>query len=778
MEHIFLQVLNMSVTASWVIAAVLLLRLVLKRAPKVWSYALWAVVFFRLLCPISLESAFSLVPVPAQTIPANIGYMPEPTIESGLTVVDQAVNASLPAATPYASVNPLQIYLFIAQGLWLIGIAVMLLASGWSLWRLLRKLKSAQKQADGVYTVLGLATPFVLGIWRPRIYLPEGLAEEERAYILLHEQTHIRRKDHWIKLIAFGALCLHWFNPLVWLSFHLLGKDMEMSCDERVLKQMGPEIKKAYSASLLSLAAGRRLWRGTPLAFGESDVKSRIKNVLRYQKPAFWLVLLAAAVLIAAVAGLCTDQRQAEPDLSFLDPDNLIATLAEQPEVQINPYKWDSYVYLSGQQIAGWIDETQWQRLKTPPEELPQITYSLEYLLGENVRSEIHLFAADPTLAAIIYGDETAYYTIEPSAYAKLETFIFQNGGDTYVQVIRISERIAALLDEIESSPSASSAPEAHIAAHQEAFEELLSYGNTTLLYCFNRFENNDPFLNLRGHILAALCPALAGDGENTTFEAETGQAWYEAFKAQTLAQAESTDLDEMEKHQPVAYLLLEYLYMHDKELVGAWPYQVDMRFAAERNAIDVPVEDGPMPEPAGDPNDIMLPSYRYTGDDPTKRLIYETITGGDTEQKPEKVFGVHAVQLIDQYTDGDYLKVFFIYYVGGYHLYGKEITEESGAVLAAAFTYHQEADGSYTLVQQQTAQDGSYFRPSIEKYCNLPASGKTIPGLADRIIDAYSDHGPLLETVREHLTEHLQKYGQTGVSLVDPADGSVIPLT
>ena len=139
-------------------------------------------------------------------------------------------------------------------------------------------------------------------------------------------------------------------------------------------------------------------------------------------------------------------------------------------------------MYVSGQQIAGWIDETQWQRLKTPPEELPQITYSLEYLLGENARSEIHLFAADPTLAAVIYGDETAYYTIDPSAYAKLETLIFQNGGDTYVQVIRISERIAALLDEIESSPAASSAPGDYLAAHPEAVEELLGYGQTTLL--------------------------------------------------------------------------------------------------------------------------------------------------------------------------------------------------------------------------------------------------------------------------------------------------------
>lgn len=776
MEQVFLQVLNMSITASWVIAVVLVLRLPLKRAPKVWSYALWIVVFFRLLCPFSLESAFSLVPVRAQTIPPDIGYARQPTIDSGLAVVDQAVNASLPAAEPYFSANPMQIYLAIGEGVWLLGMVILLLWSLLSLWRLARQIRPAQMQEEGVYTMAGLATPFVLGILRPRIYLPAGLSEGERAYILLHEQTHIQRRDHWAKLVAFAALCLHWFNPLVWLSYQLLSKDMEMACDERVLKLMGPGIKKAYSSSLLSLSADRPLWRVTPLAFGESGVKSRIKNVLRYQKPAFWLVLLAAVVLIAAVIGLTTNQRQETQDLSFLNPDNLIAIAADRLEVQINPYLWDSYVYIQGQQAAKWIDETEWRRLEKPPEGLPQITYSLENLQGEEVRSEIHLFADAPTVAAVLYADDTAYYAINAGAYDSLEALVFREGGSTGGQVIHISERIAELLDEIESSPAASSAPGDYLAAHQEAFNELLSYGDTTLLYCFNRFENNGPFNNLRGQILAAICQAMAGEAENTAFDAATGQAWYEAFKAQTLAQAETTDLNELEKHQPVAYRLLEYLYRNDEALVGAWPYQVDKRFAAERNG--VVTMDGQVPEPTADPNDILLPSYRYAGDDPVEQLVYETIAGKANEQRTNVSFAIYAVQVIDQYTDGDYLKVFCIYYVGGYHLYGKEVVEESGALLTEAITYHQEADGSYVLAQRQTAQDGSSFRPSIEKYCTLPVSGKTIPGLAERIISAYSNHEPLLELARQHLTEHLQQYGQTGVGLVTTYDDSMTPLT
>ena len=241
--------------------------------------------------------------------------------------------------------------------------------------------------------------------------------------------------------------------------------------------------------------------------------------------------------------------------------------------------------------------------------------------------------------------------------------------------------------------------------------------------------------------------------------DAATGQSWYDEFKAQTLAQAETTDLAEIEKHQPAAYLLLAYLY-EEGRLSSA---QAAQHFAAQGTTTA-----------KAQLAEIALPAYQYAGKDPIERLVYETLAKEETAQG----FPIYAVQVIDHYTEDDQLKVFAIYYVGEYRLSGQEVREESGALLPVALTYQQTAEGVYTLVQRQTAQDGSYFAPSIESYCTLPVSGKTIPGLSKRILSAYQDHEPLLALVREHLTEHLQKYGQTGVSLADPADGSVIPLT
>lgn len=772
MEHLFLQVLNMSMTASWVILAVLVLRLLLMRAPKIWSYVLWAVVFFRLLCPFSLESVFSLVPVRAQSIPADIAYAQYPAIESGLTVVDRAINSSLPAAEPFASANPLQIYLAVGEALWLLGMTLLLLASGLSLWRLLKRLKPARAEGTGIYTVPGLTTPFVLGIVRPRIYLPEGLKEQEQAYILLHEQTHIKRRDHWVKLAAFVALCLHWFNPLVWLSFYLLSKDMEMSCDEQVLRQMGLGIKKAYSSSLLRLAVGRTAWHGTPLAFGESDVKSRIKNILRYQKPAFWLVVLAAGILVLAVVGLTTNPRREAQDLSFLNPHNLVDVVAEQAEIRVNPYLWDSYVYLSGPDTAKWLDDTHWHNLQTPPENLPQVTYSLEGLQGGEGISEIHLFAERPTLAAVLDAQESAYYTIDEQAYAQLEALVFQHAGRSGEQFMRISERIAVLLEEIESTPKTSSNPGDYIEAHQDAFDELLGYGDTALLYCFNCFENNGPLSDLRGWLLAEVCQALAGEAENTHFDTAIGQAWYESFKAQALLAKETVDLAEMEKHQPAGYLLLQYLASDKDDLLGSWSGVKDLRNDRIGGML---AEEAQAPETVANLQEISLPSYQYTGDDAIKQLVYQMVA---KNHQPEQGFGIYAVQIIKSVEEGDYLKIFCIYYTGTYRLYGQNVLEEGAAIVPAALTYQRTAEGSFVLTQQQEADDGSQFTPSIEKYCTLPVSGQTIQGLAGQIMQDYADHTTLLELVRTNLCEHLLQYGQTGVNLVTSYDDSVTALT
>lgn len=303
LDKIFLQFLNMSFTASFVIVFVLFARLLLKKVPKIFPYALWSVVLFRLICPFSFESMLSLLPTKAQPISQDIVYMQTPQIDTGITYLNNAVNSILPAATPQASVNPLQIWIFIGSMLWIIGIAILLIYSFTALVLLAKKLKTSILFRDNIFISPNIATPFVIGVFSPKIYIPANLSNTEREYILLHEQTHIKRLDHIIKLLSFFVLCLHWFNPLVWVAFFLSGKDMEMSCDETVIKKLGNEVKKDYSSSLLTLATGKRIVGGTPLAFGEGDTKGRIKNVLNYKKPSFWIIFMT--VVVCTIMAVC-----------------------------------------------------------------------------------------------------------------------------------------------------------------------------------------------------------------------------------------------------------------------------------------------------------------------------------------------------------------------------------------------------------------------------------------------------------------------------------------
>ncbi len=321
LENIFIEILNMSLTASVVILAVCVFRLFLKRAPKIFSYILWAVVLFRLLCPVSFESAFSLLGAVngsaaveqgrMEYIPSDIGVQAQPQVQlpagamSG--TVNEAIEDSLPMADVGDSVNPMQVVLFAAARIWLLGVLLMAAYQLISLLRFRKRLKGAPCEEGNIYQLPGGGTPFVYGLLRPRIYLPEGLGDEERGYMLLHEQIHIRRGDPIFRFLGCVALCLHWFNPLVWLAFYLSGRDMELSCDEAVLRKLGNGVKKEYSGSLLSLAAGdgrKEKVRGIPVAFGEGDVKGRIKNVLSYRKTKPVATAAASIVCILVVVAL------------------------------------------------------------------------------------------------------------------------------------------------------------------------------------------------------------------------------------------------------------------------------------------------------------------------------------------------------------------------------------------------------------------------------------------------------------------------------------------
>ena len=306
MAAVFLKLLNLSISASWLVLAVLVLRLISKRSPKWVNVLLWGIVALRLVLPFSIESALSLIPSAETVSPTAVQFDPAPTITSGVSVIDNAVNPSLSehfAAVPTASVNPLYVGAYLAGWVWLIGLGAMLLYALVSYLRLRRRVSVSLPIQDHIYLCDAISSPFILGVVKPRIYLPSGLDEVQRQNVLAHEQAHLARRDHWWKPLGFALLAVYWFNPVLWLAYTLLCRDIELACDERVIRTMDESAVKTYSTVLLACSMPRKAVITCPLAFGEVGVKERVRNALHYKKPAFWVV--AASVAVCVVVAVC-----------------------------------------------------------------------------------------------------------------------------------------------------------------------------------------------------------------------------------------------------------------------------------------------------------------------------------------------------------------------------------------------------------------------------------------------------------------------------------------
>ncbi len=316
MTGIFLHLVNMSITAGWIVLAVAVLRLLLRKAPRWMLCLLWGLVGIRLLLPISIESVISLIPS-KETIPPEIIYSPAPQIHSGINTFNNAVNPIISesfAPEAGASVNPLQVILGIASYVWLAGIAAMLLYTLISFLRLKSKVRISIPTQKDVYICDNINTPFILGIIKPKIYLPSTLSAEDTAYVLAHEKAHIKRKDYLWKPLGFLLLTVYWFNPLLWVGYILLCRDIELACDEKVLASEQSISKKEYSTALLHCSVPRHMIAACPLAFGEVGVKQRIKNILNYKKPAFWIICVALVLSIIASVCLLTNPVTKDED--------------------------------------------------------------------------------------------------------------------------------------------------------------------------------------------------------------------------------------------------------------------------------------------------------------------------------------------------------------------------------------------------------------------------------------------------------------------------------
>lgn len=327
MTGFFRTVLNMSITGAYIAAAIIILRIAMKKLPKKYSYLLWAILGIRLLCPFSFSSAVSIFNVlvpekPAITsgqmefIPNDIEYAAEPRITVSVPPVNNAINEQLPPAQPSVSANPMQIAMAVGAYIWAFGTLAMAVYTAVSYTSVRKKVRNAKLSDGNVYTCESIETPFVFGLIKPRIYLPENISAEDRPYIIAHEQTHIDRKDYIVKLIAMAALCIHWFNPMVWLSYRLMTKDMELSCDEKALGSFDSDVKKAYANALLNISLKQnRLSLGGVLSFGESNIKSRIKGVLGAKKPK--VIAIVSAVIAVVAAAVCLLTNAVKKDDAF-----------------------------------------------------------------------------------------------------------------------------------------------------------------------------------------------------------------------------------------------------------------------------------------------------------------------------------------------------------------------------------------------------------------------------------------------------------------------------
>lgn len=403
MADLFLKVLNMSLSAGWLVLAVLVLRLALGKAPKWIHVLLWGMVAVRLVCPFTLESVLSLIPSP-QVVSPSIMMEAEPQIHSGVEFINSTVNPILSqvfAPTPEASVNPLQILIPVGGGLWLAGMFAMLLYAAVSYFRLERQVRDAFHREGCVYVSQKVTSPFILGFIRPRVYLPANMDAQTQACVMAHELSHIRRRDHWWKPLGFLLLSVHWFNPLMWVAYILLCRDIEMACDEKVIRFLGTEQRADYSQALLQCSISGRAVTACPLAFGEVSVKQRIQSVLRYKKPGFWLVLIS--LLLCAVLAVCflTDPKD---DISAYKGKSLAVWIQDGDSAHKGEIRWN------------FFDVRKFRNVTLPGANPVKI--SLEEITEAGVRISLdrEMLCKDKTLKAFFLNRNDSVVVMTPTA--------------------------------------------------------------------------------------------------------------------------------------------------------------------------------------------------------------------------------------------------------------------------------------------------------------------------------------------------------------------------
>jgi len=469
MNELFLKIINMSISASWLALVVLVLRLVLKKAPKWVNVLLWGIVAIRLICPFSIESSFSLIPQslsngdfisewtddyieevsfihdnsPYFDAAIAAGRKPISTKEGGYYVVTKYDQLDEPSTVGNTVIPILTV-------VWVSGMLLLTLYTAISYWRLHRKVDTAVLLYDNIFQSETVSSSFILGIIKPQIYLPFQMNKQDLEHVVAHEQAHIRRKDHWWKPFGFLLLTIHWFNLLMWIAYILLCRDIELACDEKVIKELDNEQRANYTQALVACSVNRRMITACPLAFGEVGVKERVKSVMNYKKPTFWIIILAVISCMVVTICFLTTPVDNEPDLSFLNYKNAISLVADVDEVMAIycPFSDDGsdasiqIGVATGVDLAKQLDRWDWKKCAAPRQSLSS-SGSVEFVIDDNYRITVHQQKSGSLhqYAVVNYQEDVRYYRIDKSDYPDAVALVHavkentqeKDAGKTYI---------------------------------------------------------------------------------------------------------------------------------------------------------------------------------------------------------------------------------------------------------------------------------------------------------------------------------------------------------
>ena len=558
MSNVFLKCFNLSITAGWLILAVILVRLLLKKAPKRIVCLLWALVAVRLICPFSIESALSLVPS-AETVDTT-HYAARPYIRSGVDIIDDAANDYLgdryfegvTVPTAESPANPINILSVV----WLVGIAALLLYALISYLRLRKSVAASIPVRDGILACDEVKSPFILGTIKPRIYIPSSLKGETLRHVITHETAHIKRHDHWWKPLGFLILAVYWFHPLCWIAYVLLCRDMETACDEAVIRDMDKESKAAYSQALLDCSLPRRRIAACPLAFGEVGVKERVRSVLNYKKPAFWIIVVAVVSCIVVAVCFLTDPKSDVPLSEMLSsdyrPDCVWTYVSRDGSVN------SSFTVNNDKSVAGSISKDG---------ETTEFSILYRIVKHNAGKAVCEFYACSPELANQAEGEE--YFMFEARMKAKngrIEFEFFDENGTACFGKKKVQFALAASEKDtgtVVTSAPPSDSPTPETAALREKYPEYfdLPTGKGLEVYVWQMSKNSYSF------------GLLPGTNREKTFEELFNLRGVSAKDMKAILSTydlNEPDIDIIPWQNPISSHASEYLVMQEGETQSA----------------------------------------------------------------------------------------------------------------------------------------------------------------------------------------------------------------